>query len=358
MAVSKTKTKEKKETSSKKSVVKKDVKEQKTTKAAVKKEKTQKEDEPVKKAKASTSKKIETKKETPKEVKKEEKKEAKAAKKETKVEDKKSAAKEEKTQESPIIVSAPEGDLEKSIKQKLIALYSLQVIDTQIDKIRIIRGELPLEVQDLEDDIEGLKTRMENFKNEIATFEKTKTEYQHDIIHSKELIKKYNEQQKNVRNNREFTSLAKEIEFQDLEIELRNKRIKEVDSVINAKNKQIEELKSTLEFKETNLKEKKGELDEIITETQKEEEILLKKSKEAQKIIEERYMSAYNRIRKNVRNGLAVVKIERQSCGGCFSSIPPQSQLEIKMHKKMLVCEYCGRILVDDTISEIVESNQ
>lgn len=342
MAVSKTKTKEKKETSSKKSVVKKDVKEQKTTKTAVKKEKTQKEDEPVKKAKVSTSKKIETK----------------AAKKETKVEDKKSAAKEEKTQESPIIVSAPEGDLEKSIKQKLIALYSLQVIDTQIDKIRIIRGELPLEVQDLEDDIEGLKTRMENFKNEIATFEKTKTEYQHDITHSKELIKKYNEQQKNVRNNREFTSLAKEIEFQDLEIQLRNKRIKEVDAVIDAKNKQIEELKSTLEFKETNLKEKKGELDEIITETQKEEEILLKKSKEAQKIIEERYMSAYNRIRKNVRNGLAVVKIERQSCGGCFSSIPPQSQMEIKMHKKVLVCEYCGRILVDDTISEIVESNQ
>ncbi|NLL28673.1 MAG: hypothetical protein GX259_07740 [Bacteroidales bacterium] len=337
MAVSKSKTE--KETPSKKSVVKKDVKEQKTTKAAVKKEKTQKEDEPVKKAKTSTPKKADTKKET-------------------KVEDKKTATKAEKVQEDTKIAPAPEGDLEKSIKQKLIALYSLQVIDTQIDKIRVIRGELPLEVQDLEDDIEGLKTRMENFKNEIATFEKTKTEYQHDIAQSKELIKKYSEQQKNVRNNREYESLAKEIEYQDLEIQLRNKRIKEVDVSIDTKSKQIEELKNTLEFKETNLKEKKGELDEIIIETQKEEEILLKKSKEAQKIIEERYMSAYNRIRKSVRNGLAVVKIERQSCGGCFSSIPPQSQLEIKMHKKVLVCEYCGRILVDDTISKIVESNQ
>ena len=168
MAVSKSKTE--KETPSKKSVVKKDVKEQKTTKAAVKKEKTQKEDEPVKKAKTSTPKKADTKKET-------------------KVEDKKTATKAEKVQEDTKIAPAPEGDLEKSIKQKLIALYSLQVIDTQIDKIRVIRGELPLEVQDLEDDIEGLKTRMENFKNEIATFEKTKTEYQHDMAQSKELIK-------------------------------------------------------------------------------------------------------------------------------------------------------------------------
>ena len=258
------------------------------------------------------------------------------------------------TNPEPVVAPIQEGSLEKFIRLKLEALFSLQTIDTQIDKIRIIRGELPLEVQDLEDEIAGLNTRLENFKLEITSIEKSKSEYSQEILNSKEMIKKYEQQQKNVRNNREFESLSKEIEFQDLEIQLRNKKIKEADAARESKLKMIEELQKSLEVKETNLKEKVSELSEIIAETEKEEEVLLKKSEKAKAIIEERYLNAYNRIRKNVRNGLAVVKIERQSCGGCFSKIPPQRQMEIKMHKKVLVCEYCGRILVDESISEAV----
>lgn len=247
--------------------------------------------------------------------------------------------------------------VEKSVKQKLIALYSLQVIDSQIDKIRIIRGELPLEVQDLEDEIAGLNTRLENYKGEIAVLDKTMADYNQEIGRSKEMMKKYDQQQKNVRNNREFESLAKEIEFQGLEIQLREKKIKESTITIESKNKMIEEVQKQLDIKETNLRDKNGELSEIIAETEKEEEILLKKSDKAKAIIEDRYMNAYSRIRKSVRNGLAVVKIERNACGGCFSKIPPQRQLEIKMHKKILVCEYCGRIIVDDSIADTIEKS-
>jgi len=283
----------------------------------------------------------------------------KTVKKETPAKSEKPTAKEKaaakEAESKPVITPFPEGALEKSNRQKLVALYSLQVLDTQIDKIRIIRGELPLEVQDLEDEIAGLNTRLENFKSEIDTLEKQKAEYTQEIARSKEMIKKYEQQQKNVRNNREFESLAKEVEFQDLEIQLRNKKIKEADAACDVKQKMIDEVKKSLDQKETNLKEKKEELSEIIAETEKEEEILLKKADEAKVIIEDRYMAAYSRIRKSVRNGLAVVKIERHSCGGCFSKIPPQRQMEIKMHKKVLVCEYCGRIIVDDSISDVVE---
>lgn len=248
-------------------------------------------------------------------------------------------------------------NVEHTVKKKLLALYSLQVIDSQIDKIRVIRGELPLEVQDLEDEIAGLTTRLENFQSEISVLEKAIADYQQEIARSKEMMKKYDQQQKNVRNNREFESLAKEIEFQGLEIQLREKKIKESNITIDAKNKMIDELRQVLKAKETNLHEKKGELSEIIAETEKEEEILLKKSEKAKAIIEERYLTAYTRIRKSVRNGLAVVKIERNACGGCFSKIPPQRQMEIKMHKKILICEYCGRIIVDDNIAETVEKS-
>ncbi|MDX9933346.1 MAG: C4-type zinc ribbon domain-containing protein [Bacteroidales bacterium] len=269
-----------------------------------------------------------------------------------------SAKKTESKKESnpePVYTPFPEGSLEKSVRLKLEALYSLQVIDTQIDKIRIIRGELPLEVQDLEDEIAGMNTRLDNYNAEIAAIDKSKVEYTEEIARSKEMIKKYEQQQKNVRNNREFESLAKEIEFQDLEVQLRNKKIKEADVAREAKQKLIDELRKALDAKEANLKEKMNELSEIIAETEKEEELLLKKSEKAKAIIEERYLNAYNRIRKSVRNGLAVVKIERHSCGGCFSKIPPQRQMEIRMHKKVLVCEYCGRIIVDESISDAVD---
>ncbi len=264
-------------------------------------------------------------------------------------------------EKNPIAEVEPESEvlkedsLEKSVKQKLIALYSLQVIDSQIDKIRIIRGELPLEVQDLEDEIAGLNTRLENYKAEIEVMDKAINDYNQEIGRSKEMIKKYDQQQKNVRNNREYESLSKEIEFQGLEIELREKKIKESKAAIEGKNKLSDEVQKQLDAKLTNLKEKQGELSEIIAETEKEEELLLKKSQKAMAIIEDRYMAAYSRIRKSVRNGLAVVKIERNACGGCFSKIPPQRQLEIKMHKKVLVCEYCGRIIVDDSIADTIE---
>ncbi len=286
----------------------------------------------------------------------------------SKTTDKKKAATSEKVVETPsssdVAVMVEKTEIvkpdeigENTVRQKLLALYSLQVIDTQVDKIRIIRGELPLEVQDLEDEIAGLSTRLENNMAEIAELEKAVAEYNQEIARSREMIKKYEQQQKNVRNNREFESLSKEVEFQGLEIQLREKKLREGSVAIDAKNKMIDEVKAQLEAKESNLRDKNGELSEIIAETEKEEKILLVKSDKAKAIIEERYLTAYTRIRKSVRNGLAVVKIERNACGGCFSKIPPQRQLEIRMHKKILVCEYCGRIIVDETIADTVETS-
>lgn len=245
-------------------------------------------------------------------------------------------------------------DADVSVETKLIALYSLQQIDSQIDKIRIIRGELPLEVQDLEDEVAGLETRIDNFISEIKTLETNISEKKASIVDCQMLIKRYEDQQNNVRNNREFDSLTKEIEFQNLEIQLNEKRIKEFSFTLESKKTDVEKAQKTLIERKNDLDIKKSELQDIISETEKEELELIQKSTDNQKLIEERLLTAYKRIRENARNGLAVVTVERDACGGCFNKIPPQRQLDIRMHKKIIVCEYCGRILVDNGIDEIV----
>jgi uncharacterized protein len=241
-------------------------------------------------------------------------------------------------------------EVEISVEDRLRALYSLQMVDSEIDKIKTLRGELPLEVQDLEDEIAGLETRLGNLREEVVTLDKSVQKKHNEISDSEVLIKKYEEQQKNVRNNREFDSLSKEIEYQHLEIELYNKKIKEFSVQIEEKKVLIAESESLLEDRKSDLENKKSELDEIISDTQKEEEGLYKKLEKVQDIIEERLLTAYKRIRSNARNGLAVVPVQRDACGGCFNQIPPQRQLDIKSRKKIIVCEYCGRILVDDEI--------
>jgi len=247
-------------------------------------------------------------------------------------------------------------EAEIPVEDRLRALYSLQVVDSEIDKIKTLRGELPLEVQDLEDEIAGLETRLGNIREEVVNLEKAVSKKNNEITEAEALIKKYEEQQKNVRNNREFDSLSKEIEYQNLEIELFNKKIKEFNIQIDEKKLVITESESTLADRKADLDNKRKELDEIISDTQKEEETLYKKSEKVQAVIEERLLTAYKRIRSNARNGLAVVPVQRDACGGCFNQIPPQRQLDIRSRKKIIVCEYCGRILVDDEI--IKESQQ
>ena len=241
-------------------------------------------------------------------------------------------------------------DTEISVEERLRALYSLQLVDSEIDKIKILRGELPLEVQDLEDEIAGLETRLSNLREEVVALDKSVQKKNIEISDAEGLIKKYEEQQKNVRNNREFDSLSKEIEYQNLEIELFNKKIKEFNAQIEEKKLVIKDSEATLADRKSDLDNKRSELDEIISDTQKEEEGLYKKLEKVQLIIEERLLTAYKRIRSNARNGLAVVPVQRDACGGCFNQIPPQRQLDIKSRKKIIVCEYCGRILVDDEI--------
>ena len=241
-------------------------------------------------------------------------------------------------------------EAELSVEDRLRALYSLQMVDSEIDKIKTLRGELPLEVQDLEDEIAGLETRLGNLREEVVSLEKSVQKKHSEISDAEALIKKYEEQQNNVRNNREFDSLTKEIEYQNLEIELFNKKIKEFAVQIEEKKVVIGESEELLNERKSDLENKKSELDEIISDTQKEEENLYKKLEKVQGIIEERLLAAYRRIRSNARNGLAVVSIQRDACGGCFNQIPPQRQLDIKSRKKIIVCEYCGRILVDDEI--------
>jgi len=243
--------------------------------------------------------------------------------------------------------------LELSVRKKLIALYTLQTIDTQIDKIRAIRGELPLEVQDLEDEIVGLETRIEKYNQESAELESEISGKKIAIKQSLELIKKYEAQQMNVRNNREYDSLSKEIEFQSLEIQLSEKKIKEFTATLEMKLEAVKDIESELQERKKDLVVKKDELDDIVTETQKEEEALFLQSEEQKRKIEGRLINAYNRIRKNARNGLAVVPVERDACGGCFNKIPPQRQLDIRQSKKIIVCEYCGRLLVDKEILNI-----
>ena len=270
-----------------------------------------------------------------------------------------SKAKEvEKTEvESHIVAHVPlsKGEVDETditIEKKLVALYSLQQIDSHIDRIRIIRGELPLEVEDLEDEIVGLQTRIDKHIQEIEGMKLSVKDKENAIKESNIQIKRYEEQQMNVRNNREYDSLTKEIEFQNLEIALAEKRIKEFSHLLSLKNEEIEAAQNVLNERSGDLEVKKSELSDIVGETEKEEDNLLKKSKEYQRLIEERLLIAYKRIRKNARNGLAVVSVERDSCGGCFSAIPPQRQLDIRMHKKIIVCEYCGRILVDHGLAE------
>jgi predicted nucleic acid-binding Zn-ribbon protein len=235
---------------------------------------------------------------------------------------------------------------EVSVADKLDALYDLQRIDSEIDRIRTIRGELPLEVQDLEDELEGLETRIAKIQEEIKDLENEVLDRKNATKDSETAISKYKEQQNNVRNNREFESLAKEIEFQELEIKLHDKKSKEAKLKITNKQESLTEAKERFDFRDADLKTKKGELQEIVSETQKEEDELIKKSEEAKKKIDDRLVFAYNRLRSNAKNGLSVVPVDRDSCGGCFNKIPPQRQLDIQSKKKVLVCEHCGRILV------------
>ena len=248
--------------------------------------------------------------------------------------------------------------LELSVQEKLQHLYELQKIDTEIDKIKTLRGELPLEVQDLEDEIAGLETRLENYKNEINEASKSIAAKKQEILKSEELIKKYTEQLDNVRNNREYDALSKEVEFQKLEIELQNKRIREAQKLKAEKEVDLEIAKKQHEEKKNDLDAKKAELDDIIAETHKDEENLTKKSEELAANIDERLLTAYRKIRANARNGLAVVTVDRDACGGCFNKIPPQRQLDIRSRKKIIVCEYCGRILIDKYICDYDGSMQ
>lgn len=244
---------------------------------------------------------------------------------------------------------------EISVEEKLRAMYQLQSNDSKIDKIKILRGELPLEVQDLEDEIAGLETRINNHKEEITNLNHAVSKKKNDIKDANNLIKRFEEQQMNVRNNREFESLGKEIEFQKLEIELCEKRIKEFTAQVNEKKALIEESNKILDDRKSDLKHKKSELNDIISETQKEEELLRKRSSDIEKLIDPRLLNAYKRIRENARNGLAVVTIQRDACGGCFNNIPPQRQLDISIRKKIIVCEYCWRILVDPEIASSIQ---
>ncbi|MDR1348387.1 MAG: C4-type zinc ribbon domain-containing protein [Prevotellaceae bacterium] len=230
---------------------------------------------------------------------------------------------------------------------KLRLLYELQIIDSSVDNIKIIRGELPLEVQDLEDEIVGFDTRIKNLVHEIKETENTISQRKNGVETAKGLIKKYEEQQKNVRNNREFDSLSKELEFQGLEIELNEKIIKELGIKVKEKKREIETTKALLADKKIALEDKKHELSEITSETANDEKELDNRAGEIRSLIEPRLLTAYNKIRHNARNGLAVVTVKRDACGGCFNKIPPQRQLDIKLSKKVIVCEYCGRILVD-----------
>ncbi len=239
---------------------------------------------------------------------------------------------------------------EISVEEKLRTLFGLQQIDSKIDKIRIVRGELPLEVRDLEDLVAGLETRINNFDEELKTLDNAIAEKKNVMKDAQALIKKYDTQQSKVRNNREYDSITKEIEFQNLEIQLAEKRIKEYKANIIAKKEIAEQSEEELKSRQKDLKIKKKELDEIVAETEKEEASLLRKSKNSEAIIEERLLNAYKRIRANVMNGLGVVTVERDACGGCFNKIPPQRQLDIRTHKKIIVCEHCGRILVDAEI--------
>lgn len=240
-----------------------------------------------------------------------------------------------------------------SVESRLKSLYELQTILSQIDRIKTVRGELPLEVRDLEDNIEGLHTRIANYKQEIDELRKKSAAEKEKINEATAKIAKYKEQLDNVRNNREFDLLSKEIEFQTLEIELAEKHINEYARVSEAKTNDIASTEQRLADQEHILAEKKTELEEIVSETKQDEERLREQAKALEPKIDTRTLTAFKRIRKNARNGLGIVYIQRNACGGCFNRIPPQKQMEIKMHKKIIVCEYCGRIMIDPDLAGV-----
>ncbi len=244
---------------------------------------------------------------------------------------------------------------EYSVEEKLQSLYQLQSMLSEIDKIKTLRGELPLEVQDLEDEIAGLTTRIEKASADVVEMSKGVAENKNTIEVSKAAIAKYQEQQDHVSNNREFDSLNKEIEFKNLEVELAEKRIRELNSSINTKKEEIERNKALVEEKKQDLDIKKSELQEIIEENRQEEERLREKCKNLELNIEPRLLQSFKRIRNNTRNGLGIVYVQRESCGGCFNKIPPQRQLDIRMRKKIIVCEYCGRIMIDPELAGVKE---
>ena len=244
-------------------------------------------------------------------------------------------------------------DKEYTVEEKLYTLYQLQTIMTDIDKIKTLRGELPFEVQDLEDEIAGLETRLQNYHADIEDIKVDIADQKHRITECKSLIERYTAQLDNVRNNREFDNLSKEIEYQGLEVEFSEKKIKEFTEEIRNREHEISELKQLLEGRRADLQQKESELDRIIAETKQDEEKLRERAKKLEVTIEPRLLTAFKRIRKGARNGLAVVTVQRGACGGCFNKIPPQKQLDIKLRKKIIVCEYCGRIMIDPELAGI-----
>ena len=240
-----------------------------------------------------------------------------------------------------------------TVEEKLKTLYQLQSALSAIDEKRALRGELPLEVQDLEDEIAGLTTRVEKIQNEISEFQRAITQKKGEIVEAEASVARYKSQLDEVKNNREYDTLSKEIEFQTLEIELCNKKIREANARIQEKKSELQANEEVIKERQGDLEMKKSELEEIMTETRAEEEKLKEKVKDLESKIETRLLTSFKRIRKNARNGLGIVYVQRDACGGCFNKIPPQRQLDIKMHKKIIVCEYCGRIMIDPELAGV-----
>lgn len=246
---------------------------------------------------------------------------------------------------------------EMSVEQKLQALYELQTTLTAIDEKRALRGELPLEVQDLEDEIAGLDTRIEKIGTEIKEFQSAITMKKGEVQEAQANLERYNNQLNEVRNNREYDSLSKQIDYERLEVELCNKKIKEATDQVAYRTNDLEIAKTEREERQKDLDEKKSELEDILAETREEETMLKERAKDLEVKIEPRLLSSFKRIRKSARNGLGIVYVQRDACGGCFNKIPPQRQLDIKMHKKIIVCEYCGRILIDPELAGVKVEN-
>lgn len=246
---------------------------------------------------------------------------------------------------------------EMSVEQKLQALYELQTTLTAIDEKRALRGELPLEVQDLEDEIAGLDTRIEKIDTEIKEFQSAITMKKGEVQEAQANLERYNNQLNEVRNNREYDSLSKQIDYERLEVELCNKKIKEATDQVAYRTNDLEIAKTEREERQKDLDEKKSELEDILAETREEETMLKERAKDLEVKIEPRLLSSFKRIRKSARNGLGIVYVQRDACGGCFNKIPPQRQLDIKMHKKIIVCEYCGRILIDPELAGVKMEN-